>query len=140
MTFSEVCMDLFDVSDDYYLAHCVASDICMGAGIAVPMNARFGLRQALRDSGESLEHPTCVLVGRVFNLVTKAESWQKPTVPDFLASLRMMRDQCVDLGVERLAMPRLGCGLDGLRWPDVKRAIQADFFETDVDVLVCVWR
>jgi O-acetyl-ADP-ribose deacetylase (regulator of RNase III) len=59
-------------------------------------------------------------------------------VPDFLASLDKMKSIAVERGVERIAMPRIGCGLDGLHWPDVKDAINKAFFETDIEILVCV--
>ena len=138
MSFREERMNLFDVDESWHLAHCVASDLAMGAGIAVPMNAKFDLRRKIRESGEDLRHPTCVLVDGVFNMITKARSFQKPTVEDFLSSLRLMRDMAVNRGVAKLAMPRIGCGLDGLPWPAVRDAIRKEFFETDVEVLVCV--
>ena len=139
--FSEANMDLFDVDESYYLAHCIASDLRMGAGIAVSMNDRFNLREQLgKMSRIDLVHPTCILTGRVFNLITKSRSWDKPLVGDFLASLWKMREMCVELGVRKIAMPRIGCGLDGLLWPSVKDAVQKAFFETDVEVLVCLWK
>jgi hypothetical protein len=109
----------------------------MGAGIAVPMNAKFGLREALRASGESLEHPTCVLTGRVFNMITKQMSCDKPTVGDFLASLFKMKELALENGVKKIAMPRIGCGLDRLKWDAVSEAIQKCFADTDTEVLVC---
>jgi O-acetyl-ADP-ribose deacetylase (regulator of RNase III) len=137
--FDEARMDLFDVDESYHLAHCIATDLCMGKGIAVPMNERFDLRRQMREIDQArLLHPTCVLTGRVFNLITKSRSWDKPTPEHFLASLRKMRDMCVEKGVGRLAMPRLGCGLDRLPWPSVRDAVKKEFFETDVEVLVCV--
>lgn len=142
MTFNELTMDLFDVAEDesWHLAHCVASDLALGAGIAVPMNAKFGLRRALLDSGESLKHPTCVLTGRVFNLVTKARSCDKPLIGDFLKALWMMKRIAVDAGVSYIAMPRIGCGLDGLPWLAVRESIKRTFSDTDVEILVCVWK
>lgn len=138
MTFVEEERDLFTVGDEFYLAHCIASDLAMGAGIAVPMNEKFGLRQAIRDSGESLEHPTCVLTGRVFNLITKARSNGKPTMKSLVSALWKMKVLAVGQGVTRIAMPRIGCGLDRLNWPEVKLALQDVFGKTDIELLVCV--
>jgi hypothetical protein len=136
--FREETMDLFDVDESYFLAHCVASDVCMGAGIAVPMNAKFGLRKALLDSGESLRYPTCVLTGRVFNLITKERSNGKPTMKTLENALWKMKVLAEGHGVKKIAMPRIGCGLDRLNWPEVKLALQTVFANTDIELLVCV--
>lgn len=104
----------------------------------MPMNEKFGLRQAIRDSGESLEHPTCVLTGRVFNLITKARSNGKPTMKSLVSALWKMKVLAVGQGVTRIAMPRIGCGLDRLNWPEVKLALQDVFGKTDIELLVCV--
>lgn len=64
MELVERVQDLFKVRGDWHYAQCIATDLRMGAGIAVPMQAKFGLRSRLRESGEVLTSPTCVLVGR----------------------------------------------------------------------------
>jgi len=138
MVLNEVRMDLFEVDESYFLAHCIASDLCMGAGIAVPMNDKFGLRKAIRESGETLVHPTCVLTGRVFNLITKERSNGKPTMKSLVNALWKMKVLVAGQGVTRIAMPRIGCGLDRLNWPEVKLALQDVFGKTDVEILVCV--
>lgn len=38
----------------------------------------------------------------------------------------------------KLAMPRIGCGLDKLEWSKVKAIIEEVFADTDVEILVCV--
>lgn len=38
----------------------------------------------------------------------------------------------------KLAMPRIGCGLDRLEWAKVKKIIKATFANTDVEILVCI--
>ena len=140
MIFKEENRDLFKVDESYYLAHCVATDIRMGAGIAVSMNAKFGLRKQLQAFNQSdLLHPTCILTGRVFNLITKSRSYGKPTVSDFLSAMWIMRDIAVQKDVGKIAMPRIGCGLDGLKWIPVRDAIKKAFSETGIEILVCVW-
>lgn len=140
MKFTEVQKDLFTVDESYHLAHCIASDLAMGAGIAVPMNAKFRLRSLIVGTGESLKPPTCVLTGRVFNMITKEKSWMKPLVADFLSSLWIMRDLAVQKNIKKIAMPRIGCGLDGLQWVPTSNAIKKAFDKTDIEILVCVWK
>ena len=44
MKLSEKKKDLFTVGNEYYLAHCIASDLGMRAGIAVQIQKKFGVR------------------------------------------------------------------------------------------------
>lgn len=55
----------------------------------------------------------------VFYLVTKARAWDKPTYGDLADALADLADQCEEEGIAELAMPKIGCGLDGLKWPKV---------------------
>ena len=41
-------------------------------------------------------------------------------------------------GVSKLAMPKIGCGLDKLDWKDVKQQIMYCFQDTDIEILVCI--
>ena len=140
MKLTEECRDLFGVKGDYYLVHCIASDLCLGAGIAVPMQQRFGLRQAIRASGESVESPTCILTGRVLNLITKSKSYGKPTYSSFQFALEKMREIVVKEGITKIAMPKIGCGLDRLQWTLVKHLIEETFRDIEGENLVCVWK
>ena len=140
MILTEEYRDLFGVKGDYYLAHCISSCLMMGAGIAVPMQQKFGLRQAIRTSGESVKSPTCILTGRVLNLITKSKSYGKPTYVSFQSALEKMREIVVKEGITRIAMPKIGCGLDRLQWTLVKHLIEETFKDLEGEILVCIWR
>lgn len=81
-----------------------------------------------------------------FNLVTKEKYWQKPTYNSLKAVLinaKLYSLMVSDKGVKKpkpvkLAMPRIGCGLDRLQWDKVKAIIEEVFANTDVEILVCV--
>ena len=47
-----------------------------------------------------------------------------------------MKDHCISHGVTRLAMPKIGCGLDGLQWSKVQNIIDQVFQDTDINVTV----
>jgi hypothetical protein len=140
MKLTEERCDLFSVGGDYYLAHCIASDLALGAGIAVPMQKIYGLRTRLQTCGISLMSPTCILTGRVFNLITKSKSRGKPTYLTLLAALEKMMVIAVQNNIKKIAMPRIGCGLDKLEWDRVKSLIEKVFQGKDIEILVCVWK
>ena len=139
MIMKEEKRDLFDVDTyEYAIAHCISSDCKMGAGIAVPIKKRFKLNGLDKIyPPEKRKHPTCIYHNGVFNLITKRKYSSKPTLHSLRISLLIMKKLAQENGVNKIAMPRIGCGLDGLVWPEVKKVIEECFFETDIEILVC---
>ena len=138
MNLIEINMNLFNIGSDYALAHCISSDCKMGAGIAVEFQNRFNLRnQLLSLPHEKRAHPTCVRINRVYNLITKEWYYQKPTLETVRGALLSMREQLLENGVEKLAMPRIGSGLDGLPWLSVKEVIEEVFKDTNIEIRIC---
>ena len=45
---------------------------------------------------------------------------------------------CREYGITKVAMPRIGCGLDRLNWDDVRPMIEEIFKDMDIEILVCV--
>lgn len=72
----------------------------------------------------------------IYYLITKEKYYDKPTYDSVRASLCAMRDHCVRHHVQQLGMPRIGCGLDRLQWPHVRKDIEDVFMNTDVTVTV----
>jgi len=127
--------DLFSVDKKYYLAHCISSCLSMGAGIAVPFQKKFKLRKQLELKSTG-KHPECIQVGRVFNLITKAKYWHKPTYQSVKMALYDMKNQIVANDIQWLAMPRISSGLDRLSWPRVLEMIKEVFEDVDIDIQV----
>ncbi len=131
--------DLFTMADEYVLAHCISSDCALGAGIAVMFNANYDMRAKLKKlPREQLKHPTCVYIDGVFNLITKDKCWQKPTYETLRASLGLMKAQAKQKNISKIAMPKIGCGLDRLAWYQVSKMIQEIFKDTDIEIAVCI--
>ena len=145
MTYKEEIKDLFSVPDDYYLAHCISADFGMGKGIVIEFNKRFNMKHKLQVKYPDFVnkfHRTkcngvCILEGKVFNLVTKERYYQKPTYQSIKNALWSMSQACKDIGITKVAMPTIGCGLDGLQWNKVSEIIKATFRDTDVEILIC---
>lgn len=149
MIYNEEKRDLFSlVNTDYYLVHCISADFKMGAGIAKEFQKRFDLRDDLLSSfgarywqvyddklpGEAFIHNK----KKVIDLVTKTRYWDKPTLYSIERALKRMEDGCKERGIKKLAMPKIGCGLDKLEWEDVSNLIKNIFEDTDIEILVCI--
>ena len=147
MLYKEEVRDLFSVSDDYYFAQCISADFAMGAGIAMQFNKHFDTKTKLikrygfsfEDRWDAFnEHGTCLLEGRVYNLITKKKHWLKPTYDTLKAALNAMRTMVINNpDVKKIAMPQIGCGLDKLQWDKVSEIIKEVFGELDVEILIC---
>ena len=124
--------DVFTAGEDFYLAHCISQDCKLGAGIAVQFNKRFELKYKL--SRITVANPDCVLVGRIFNLVTKEKYWLKPTYETLKQSLEKMKTICLEKGIKKVAMPKIGSGLDKLNWNKVEQQIADLFKDTDLEI------
>lgn len=148
MTYSEENKDLFTVSEDYYLAHCISADFGMGKGIAVEFNKRFDMKNKLKryyphyldyyDSQVKLGiEGTCLIEGKVLNLITKRNYWLKPTYKSVAQALANMKTIVIAHHIKKIAMPVIGCGLDRLNWDDVSKQIKNIFADTEIEILVC---
>jgi len=126
--------NLFDVdyNNKYYLVHCISADCKMGAGIAVEFNRKFKLKEKIGyvKVGEARQ------IERVFNLITKENYFDKPNFFDFIDTLVALRVACLQSEIKYLAMPKIGCGLDGLDWGKVVQSIELAFKDIDIEILV----
>lgn len=148
MIIREEQRDLFTVPTDYILVHCISADLAMGAGIAKEF-ARRGVKAQLQRDYQDIEVGDCLVSDTTgwraeFNLVTKEKYWQKPTYDSLKTALVNARINAKILALMnddkpvKLAMPKIGCGLDHLQWVKVKEIIEEVFANTDVEILVCV--
>ncbi|XP_078582867.1 ADP-ribose glycohydrolase OARD1-like [Branchiostoma floridae x Branchiostoma japonicum] len=130
--------DLFSCPESDSLVHCISQDCHMGKGIAVIFKKKFGRVEELKRQGQK---PGGVAVLKteqryVYYLVTKEKYWQKPTYRSLESSLQAMKTHCEQHQVSRLAMPRIGCGLDRLQWDRVSQMVQNIFSEMDMTITV----
>jgi len=138
MILREEQRDLFSVPHGYYFAHCISGDFALGAGIAVQFNELYNMRKKLKGIYDYTVTENCaILIDNVFNLVTKRKAYHKPTSDSLREALVDMAEQVVDLEIEKIAIPLLGCGLDKLSWNIVKEMIEEVFEDIDVEILVC---
>ena len=159
-----VKQDITTISSDFLICHCISADAAMGAGVALALTRRFPsikfeVRDCLKDT------PLCQRVGQVVffvddttnvlsntisntiiaNMITKTHYWDKSsTMPQgvYLDNLRqcliLVKHVMLERNIKKLAMPKIGCGLDRCSWMDVESIILDVFDGTDIDITVCV--
>lgn len=135
--------DLFDVPTDYSLAHCVSQDLAMSRGIAKVFRSKFGRLKELHQQNPRvgklvhLKDNSTTRKRYVYYLVTKSRFYSKPTYETLWESLQELRKHLLENDVLKLAIPKLGCGLDGLNWRVVRNMLEVLFQNTGIDIRAC---
>jgi O-acetyl-ADP-ribose deacetylase (regulator of RNase III) len=132
--------NLFEASSDMALAHCVSCDMKMGRGIAREFVRRFGNRGLLLQQHKKIGEVAYLMHGDakrpIFYMITKERYWQKPTYTSLTQALQCLVKLCQSLTIKTLAMPRIGCGLDKLKWSEVEPIIRREFKLSGIVVTV----
>lgn len=133
--------NLFDYEGGYALAHCISADFALGMGIAKHFQARYSTRDELRQAFPQHNwtgHGYCLITNQnhIINLVTKRAYYEKPTLASLREALVSMKEICEERGIYKIAMPRIGCGLDKLDWFDVKKIIMDLFMGTRFEIRI----
>lgn len=153
-TINEINGDLFTCDEDVSLVHCVSRCFNMGAGIAVLFKQKFGnvdnlLAQNTHIGGVAYINLNNVIKtvpnknqnnisnGRfVYYMVTKDKYYMKPTYGSLKLCLVELKRLLIMHGITKIAMPRIGCGLDKLKWTKVKTLISDTFANTNIDITI----
>lgn len=166
MKYKEITGDLFKVPNEYELVHCISADLEMLGGIVEGFNKRWDLKNLLLSSmglsasfykfnkfgGFDIERKVTGDDGVervVHSLVTKRLVTDKPTYKNIFNALVMMKrtilnrtSQYYEVDVEhiKIAMPLIGCGIDGQEWEKVSLLVKRAFEDTPWEILVCKLR
>lgn len=143
MKFTEKIGNLFtkEILHNYALCHCISSDFALGKGIAWQF-AKMGVKKSLCEQypknwqGRGYCLFTEIDGVTIANLVTKERYFHKPTLETLHQALEDLLGQALDKGLDKIAMPRIGCGLDKLHWEDVRTLIMKIFNDTEIEILV----
>ena len=136
--------DLFAAADLDALAHGCNCAGAMGKGIAVQFKARFPAMydEYRRRCVDGLFRPGDVFIWNdpsgvtVFNLGTQRTWHTRATLPAVSQALHGMILTAGMLGIKRIGLPRIGAGLGGLPWEDVKAELVLAGEKTLVELVV----
>lgn len=125
MPLREVQGDIFSARN-IVRAHGVNCCGVMGLGIAVRFKQLYpeaytGYREYCDLSAQPGD---CFYYEGIFHLFVK-DHWRNPSEIEWVESAVAKMDKiAVEEGIEEIHMPRIGCGLGGLDWKDVKAILQ----------------
>ena len=141
MKITHIKNDLFRLRDKAVLAHAIAQDGRMGAGIAKTFSQKYPTIKKDVTSQKPRVGSACKTIyddAVVYNLVTKPLSHLKPINHDTMAcALQDLRDQMSENNESELAIPLIGAGLDGLDWETTQELLVFVFQNTDINITVC---
>ena len=123
--------DLFTSKN--HLAHCISADAKMGAGIAKQFAEKF---PNIRNSINNPITGNCILYKKIFNLITKEKYWQKPTLQTIESAIKNMFYIARNMGITKISMPLIGCGLDKLKWNDVEPLIKK--YQSNIEIEIYI--
>ncbi|KAL9908944.1 terminal ADP-ribose protein glycohydrolase 2 isoform 1-T3 [Glossina fuscipes fuscipes] len=118
------------------VVHSISADFAMCRNISLQFKCKNGRNhEMLRQD----HHTGSVAVLKdhkryVYNLVTKERQHEKSTYIALFYALLTTRDHMRQHGVKKLAIPRLGCGIDRLEWFRVKSILEMVFADDDIEI------
>ena len=131
--------DLFSAAPTMSLAHCISRDCAMRKGIAKQFRDKFGRVDEIVQQKAQVGGVAPLKLDKrryIYNLVTKEKYFEKPTMATLRGSLLKMEEHMVRKGIEEVAMPRIGCGLDLLEWRRVKELLEEVFKDSGKKIVV----
>lgn len=133
--------DIFATDPSIPLVHAVSFDFSMSRGLALEVKYRYGGVETLLPNPEPEIGSIALMNGRgrfVICLITKHLYFHAPRFRTVVNSLRDLKSFCIASNHLTICMPfRLSCGLDGLPWTSVNRAICRLFEASPITVLIC---
>ena len=148
MKYKESRGNIFAESSDFKFVQCISADLEMSKGIAPQFNKNFNTKEIINSyypngkiltkwhNDNSYDRGYCIYIDPVYNLITKDLFFKKPNMITMENSLRQLKKLSLMNEDYKLAMPKIGCGLDQLNWNKVSSLIKKIFSDTDTEIHV----
>ena len=121
------------------IGHCVSSDFAMKKGIAHQIHKQHPAVQHRTDKvppGHVFFYYDTLNTRFIYNLITKYQFFEKPTYYELNRCLRSLAILTQKHNLDKIALPRLGCGLDKLNWFTVTHLIWDNFRNLPITVYI----
>lgn len=137
----EIKNDIFDeinkIKDKYLLVHCMNMSLSTAKGIVVQIEKRYKVKEKIKEkyNKKDVIIGSCLITDNVANLITKNRLFDKLTYKALTRCLINLYNYCNENNIKTLIMPKIGCGLDNLEWPEVRSSLM-DIFK-NFNIIVC---
>ncbi|XP_026290854.2 ADP-ribose glycohydrolase OARD1-like [Frankliniella occidentalis] len=103
-------------TDGFSAIQFVAKDMRMGRGIALKLKDKLNIdTEALKKNCEVSDIP----------------NWN-----DFKRTVKKLPETCGRLNIDKLVMPKIECGLDAFKWPNVMKVLKSVFYDSNIEIYV----
>ncbi len=120
------------------VAHCISEDLKLGAGVALKVRKKYpSIIKHLRETKKTVGEVCMVKYKEdyIFNLITKKRFFEKPTYFNIFICLQNLRKLLLNLELNTIRIPLIGCGLDKKKWLVVKYMISFIFKDSKLKVI-----
>lgn len=144
MKWSETNNNLFSYGEDWLKVQCGSADLFLGGGIAVEFNNYKHVKiELIRYCNECDYDPVigdCFIFEDTCTLITKEKVYHKPTYETIKMALERLKEVLNtaredNITIDKLAFPKIGCGIDSLEWKKVKQIILDIFKDEEVEIV-----
>ena len=127
------------LEDQGSIGHCVSSDLKMSKGIAKDFKEKFGGLLELQKQRRNVGNVIFIKRrGRyIFYMITKRHYWLKPSYSSMWKALSNLNIILLNLQIKRIALPKIGQGLDKLKWSKVEAQIR-NCIDDSIEVIIYV--
>lgn len=123
--------DLLSMPVYYNIAHCIPADFTAYGATAQRIDNVYDLVDLIKHDYMDWEVRPDVgdvnYLKNVFTLFATPKKHARPSMEDLRKCIANLAQECFDLGIMHLAMPRIGCGYNKLKWNEVKDMICEEF-------------
>eukprot|EP01132_Coremiostelium_polycephalum_P002758 gene2758-3432_t len=150
MKLIEIQGDLFSCPIEDSLAHCISQDCALGKGIAKEFKQRFGSIDKLKSQKKTVGQVAYLKIpvnevkqkqqqqqqqqtstdSKIEVDITKKRYFNVPSYDTLKSSLLSMKEHIIANNVQNLSIPRIGCGLDRLKWDTVVEIIHQEITDS----------
>lgn len=134
----EMEMDIFKLPETTSLALCISNDFHMGRGLAAQVEEKLPLAGARPDKSSIGD---CIPVKNgsryVYYMISKDKYRDKPNESALQSCITNMIAHCKANKIKNVAMNRIGCYRDQLKWTNIKKFLKEQTKDTDINISVC---
>lgn len=134
--YAEVPMNLVTVPQGWLVCFATDCEADMSMGLPKLMNDMFHLKKKIADN--IFNEGTAQIISNVAMLIVKDNCYDTADEDSLRSSLEDLKSKCEQNGFDKIAMPKLCSGMNGLRWKKVKRMIREIFRNSDIFVMICI--